>query len=127
MEGYMFTEMIADFDGIRISREKEYNGLELLKQKARIMRECGFRIEEGVEGTVYALDPTLDEFESIGKVMDEFEEVPGLILNLRNWYVRHQDGEIVDLRKTFATRRTKTINPCVQRDLMKMRKEYGVE
>ncbi len=127
MTGGLFTEMVADFNRKRISTEKEYSPVELLRQKAKILRENGFSILEGVEGTVYALDPTLDEFESIGKVMDGFERVPGLILNLERWYVIHQDGTVVDLRKTFAERRTMTRNPYVQQDLIKMRKEYGFE
>jgi hypothetical protein len=125
--GGLFTEMVADFNRKRISTEKEYSPVELLRQKAKILRENGFSILEGVEGTVYALDPTLDEFESIGKVMDGFERVPGLIVNLERWYVIHQDGTVVDLRKTFAQRRTMTRNPYVQQDLIKMRKEYGFE
>ncbi len=127
MTGGLFTEMVADFNRKRISTEKEYSPVELLRQKAKILRENGFSILEGVEGTVYALDPTLDEFESIGKVMDGFERVPGLIVNLERWYVIHQDGTVVDLRKTFAQRRTMTRNPYVQQDLIKMRKEYGFE
>ena len=127
MAGGMFTEMVADFNRKRISTEKEYSPVELLRQKAKILRENGFSVLEGVKGTVYALDPSFDEFESIGKVMDGFERVPGLILNLERWYVLHQDGTIVDLRKTFAERRTMTHNPHVQQDLVKMRQEYGFE